>query len=71
MYNYWLILGILVLAIVVAMYFNIKNKKDLLAELSQSKKALEIGERSLQAALLHGGLFYWEYYPQKAYPSVA
>jgi signal transduction histidine kinase/CheY-like chemotaxis protein len=47
-------------------YKNTKNNKRLLEDLRKSKKDMEAKARGLQAAVYHGGLFYWEYYPQKA-----
>lgn len=65
MNNYELFLVILLIVLVVALH-NIKKNRMLLIQLGQAKKDFEVGERTLKAALLHGGLFYWVYYPAES-----
>ncbi len=57
---------VLLVTFLIAEITNCKKNKQLLTELQNSQKALEVQKRSLQAAIYHGGLFYWEYYPQEA-----
>ena len=45
---------------------NAKKSKRLLEDLRKAKNDMESKTKGLQAAVYHGGLFYWEYFPQKA-----